>query len=152
LFGNYSSPLVIISASICKGMWECRYPSSKQTDFTLTFIIFLTMKSYFVYILTNKHHTVFYTGVTSDLEQRIFEHKTKFYPNSFTAKYNCEKLVYYEEYSDIDEAIKREKQLKKYKKSFKVNLITKINPDWKDLSEGWFEKKSIEFSLKINKA
>lgn len=77
------------------------------------------MKSYHIYILTNKKNTVLYTGVTSDLEQRVYEHKTKFYPKSFTAKYNCDKLIYFEEFADIEEAIHREKQLKRYKRSFK---------------------------------
>lgn len=104
-----------------------------------------------MYILTNKNNTVLYTGVTSDLEQRVYEHKTKFYPKSFTAKYNCDKLIYFEEFSDIEEAIHREKQLKRYKRSFKENLINSMNPDWNDLSAGWYEKPSIELGIKLNK-
>lgn len=108
------------------------------------------MKSYHIYILTNKKNTVLYTGVTSDLEQRVYEHKTKFYPKSFTAKYNCDKLIYFEEFADIEEAIHREKQLKRYKRSFKENLINSLNPDWNDLSAGWYEKPSIELGIKLN--
>lgn len=91
-----------------------------------------------------------YTGITSDLEQRVYEHKTKFYPRSFTARYNCDRLVYYEEFADVELAIKREKQVKKYKKLWKANLINQINSEWKDLSEGWFGSKSIAFSLSLN--
>ena len=91
-----------------------------------------------------------YTGVTSDLEQRVFEHKTKFHPDSFTAKYQCDRLVYYEEFADVEEAIKREKQIKKYKRIFKANLINQMNPEWKDLSEGWYDLKSIELGMSLN--
>jgi len=107
-------------------------------------------KTYFVYLMTNQHDTVIYTGITSDLEQRVFEHKTKQYPG-FTSKYNCDKLVYFEELDDVDEAIKREKQLKKYRRDWKENLIKKINPEWKDLSESWYDLKSIHFGMELNK-
>lgn len=86
-----------------------------------------------VYIMTNKHHTTFYTGVTSMLFARITEHKDKLYPKSFTAKYNIEKLVYFESFHSIEEAIAREKQVKKYRREKKIELIISINPGWKDL-------------------
>jgi putative endonuclease len=86
-----------------------------------------------VYIMTNQHHTVFYTGVTSDLQARVYEHKTKYYPKSFTAKYNADKLVYFENFHDVEEAINREKQIKKYRKEKKFALINSINPNWLDL-------------------
>jgi putative endonuclease len=86
-----------------------------------------------VYIMTNRHHTVFYTGVTSDLTTRVFQHKTKYYPKSFTARYNIEKLVYFENFHSIEEAISREKQVKKYRREKKIILIEGMNPDWRDL-------------------
>jgi putative endonuclease len=86
-----------------------------------------------VYILTNKSHTVLYTGVTSELYFRIKEHKEKYYPDSFTAKYNCSILLYYEQFSSIEEAIAKEKQIKNWKREWKINLINSINPEWKDL-------------------
>jgi len=86
-----------------------------------------------VYILTNFTNTVLYIGVTSDLISRIIEHKEKHYPSSFTAKYNCNKLVYYEQFFTIEEAIGREKQLKNWRREWKVNLINSINHEWKDL-------------------
>ena len=86
-----------------------------------------------VYILTNYSHTVLYIGVTSDLYSRIIQHKEKFYPNSFTAKYNCCKLVYYEQFITIEEAIGKEKQLKNWKRAWKINLINSENPNWEDL-------------------
>ena len=78
---------------------------------------------YYVYILTNKHHTVLYTGVTSDLMRRIYEHKSHADPNSFTAKSNVDKLVYFEETSDIRVAIEREKQIKSWSRRRKTDLI-----------------------------
>lgn len=88
-----------------------------------------------IYILTNKVHTVLYTGVTSDLFFRIKEHKEKFYPKSFSARYNCDLLVYYEQFSSIEEAIAKEKQIKNWQRAWKINLINTINPGWKDLFE-----------------
>lgn len=88
-----------------------------------------------IYILTNKVHTVLYTGVTSDLFFRIKEHKEKFYPKSFSARYNCDILVYYEQFSSIEEAIAKEKQIKNWQRAWKINLINTINPGWKDLFE-----------------
>ncbi|ANI90746.1 hypothetical protein A9P82_11370 [Arachidicoccus ginsenosidimutans] len=86
-----------------------------------------------VYIMTNAIHTVLYIGVTSDLYARVSEHKEKKYPTSFTARYNCSKLVYYETFSRIEEAIIREKQMKKWKRTWKLEAINKMNPQWKDL-------------------
>ena len=94
------------------------------------------MKKGYVYILTNKNKTVLYIGVTSNLLKRIYQHKTKFY-QGFTAKYNCNKLVYYEEYKNIVDAIKREKQLKSGNRKRKEQLINAENPNWVDLSEHW---------------
>jgi putative endonuclease len=90
----------------------------------------------YIYILTNKNNTTLYIGVTSDLIKRINEHKTKFHPESFTAKYNVDKLVYYEGFHSIEEAIHREKQLKAGTRKIKEELINKMNPEWKDL---WLE-------------
>jgi putative endonuclease len=88
-----------------------------------------------VYILTNAHHTVFYTGVTADPSSRIREHRMKFFPKSFTTRYNISKLVYYEVYPRIEEAIDREKQIKKYSRKKKFELILKMNSEWRDLFE-----------------
>ncbi|RYX88775.1 GIY-YIG nuclease family protein [bacterium] len=86
-----------------------------------------------VYILTNFTHTVFYIGVTSDLYFRIKDHIDKVYLDSFTAKYNCIKLVYFEQISTIEDAIGKEKQLKNWKRAWKINLINLHNPSWEDL-------------------
>ena len=88
-----------------------------------------------VYILTNQYHNVLYVGVTSDLTGRIWDHKNKTYSNSFTAKYNCHKLVYYEFYPRIEEAIAAEKALKGGNRNNKINLINSMNPTWLDLYE-----------------
>ena len=92
------------------------------------------MKGAYVYILSNKRNGTLYTGVTSNLVKRIFEHKEKVV-SGFSAKYNLDLLVYYEEWWNIEEAIQREKQLKAGNRKKKLSLIQSINPDWKDLSE-----------------
>jgi len=96
-------------------------------------------KSYFVYITTNnKRHTVFYTGVTNNLLNRIDQHKQKINENSFTAKYNVDKLIYYEMFANIGEAIFREKQIKGGSRKKKIALINNMNPTWRDLTEDFF--------------
>jgi len=90
-------------------------------------------KAGYVYILTNERNTVLYTGVTSDLVKRVHEHKGKMI-DGFTRKYNLNKLVYYEIYSDIKNAIEREKQIKAGSRKGKVELIESFNPGWEDLS------------------
>ncbi len=93
------------------------------------------MKAY-VYILFSKKLGTLYTGVTSNLIQRINQHKNKTL-NGFSAKYNVDKLGYYEEYNDIKNAIEREKQIKSRSRRIKIALIEKMNPEWKDLTEEW---------------
>ena len=97
------------------------------------------MKTYFVYIMSNPKRTVVYTGVTNNLESRVFQHKTKDKPSSFTAKYNCKSLVYWEAFGDINEAITREKQIKGWRRIRKDRLIKRLNPGLTDLSKGWYE-------------
>ena len=87
---------------------------------------------YFVYILTNRHHTVLYTGVTNDLLRRVFEHRDKAIAG-FANRYNVDKLVYYEETPDVNAAIAREKQIKAGSRRKKIVLIDGMNPDWRDL-------------------
>jgi len=87
-----------------------------------------------VYILTNKNNSVLYTGVTSDLKSRLFNHKEKKYQNSFTSRYNVYKLVYYRGFHNIEEAIAEEKRIKAGSRKKKIELIESINPDWQDLS------------------
>jgi putative endonuclease len=88
----------------------------------------------FVYIVTNKNNTVLYTGVTNDLTVRITQHKEKKHPGSFSARYNLCKLVYYESFETIGEAIKREKLIKGGSRKKKLELINGLNPEWADLS------------------
>ena len=92
--------------------------------------------SYYVYIVASKSGTL-YLGVTNNLERRIYEHKNKL-ADGFTRKYDCNKLIYYEEYKDIDEAIEREKQIKKWRRDKKEYLIKQLNPTWNDLSINWY--------------
>lgn len=96
------------------------------------------MKRSYIYILTNKSKTTLYIGVTNNLQRRVLEHKTSLV-DGFTKKYNLNELMYFEEFSQIERAIAREKQLKKWHKEWKWNLIKETNPSLVDLSTGWFE-------------
>jgi len=92
------------------------------------------MKQSYIYILTNNRNTTLYTGVTSNLKKRVWEHKNNVV-KGFTKKYGLHKFVYYEIFEDIEQAIKREKQIKGGSRQDKISLITKNNPDYKDLYE-----------------
>ena len=92
------------------------------------------MKSFYVYILTNKRNGTLYIGVTSDLTKRIWQHKEGVV-DGFTKKYNLKKLVYYESHGNAENAIRREKRLKEWKRKWKINLIEDQNPEWEDLYE-----------------
>ena len=89
--------------------------------------------NYYVYILTNKNKNVLYVGVTSNLIRRVYEHKNHFIPNSFTAKYNITRLVYFEETTDVKAALEREKQIKSWSRIKKFFLIREKNPSMEDL-------------------
>ena len=96
-------------------------------------------KGGYIYIMSNYQRSVLYVGVTSDLRKRIYEHQNKIYPDSFTAKYNLSICVYYEGFFSIEEAIAREKQLKRWNRKKKEHLINSFNKDWKDLSVEIFQ-------------
>ena len=93
-------------------------------------------KEYYVYILTNRSNKVLYTGVTNNLEARLYQHRNDLTPG-FASKYRCHKLVYYETFPDVRDAIQREKQIKKGPRARKVSLIEQLNPKWLDLAKGW---------------
>lgn len=93
------------------------------------------MRQYYVYIMTNNSRTL-YTGVTNNLQRRVYEHKSKLV-KGFTERYNLKKLVYYEETNDINSAITREKQIKGWLREKKIKLIEENNSEWKDLSADW---------------
>lgn len=88
----------------------------------------------YVYILTSKNHSVLYVGRSKQLKQRLIQHKNNG-KDTFTGKYNVHKLVYFETTKYVNNAIKRERQIKKWNRQWKINLINGLNPDWKDLSE-----------------
>ncbi|MDQ3100041.1 MAG: GIY-YIG nuclease family protein [Bacteroidota bacterium] len=92
---------------------------------------------YYVYIVTNKGNTVVYTGVTNNIHRRLFEHRVGCAPNPFAWRYQCWKLVHFEEFQSIKEAIKKESRLKNWLRVWKDELIEKENPKWLDLSKGW---------------
>ncbi|MCL2017708.1 MAG: GIY-YIG nuclease family protein [Alphaproteobacteria bacterium] len=91
-------------------------------------------RKYYVYMLANKYNNVLYIGVTGNIKNRTIAHKTHI-NKGFSSKYNCDKLVYYEEFNEITEAIIREKRLKKWKREYKDALINRINPLWEDMWE-----------------
>jgi putative endonuclease len=93
-------------------------------------------RKYYVYILTNWNNTVLYVGVTSNLTRRIYEHKNKVV-SGFTEKYNLSKLVYFQETNDVLSAITREKEIKRWRRDKKADLVSSMNPEWRDLSELW---------------
>jgi len=97
------------------------------------------MRQYYVYIMTNRSKTL-YTGVTNNLERRVYEHKQKLVPG-FTSTYNITVLVYFEMTTDVKVALSREKQIKGWLRSKKISLIEAVNPEWKDLSAEWFERR-----------
>jgi putative endonuclease len=93
-------------------------------------------RRYYVYLITNWNNKVMYVGVTNNLERRIYEHKKKLV-KGFTKKYNVNKLVYFEETQDVTTAINREKEIKKWRREKKNQLVNRINPTWQDLSLEW---------------
>lgn len=101
----------------------------------------MPLNTYYVYLMSNKTNKVLYTGVTNNLERRLREHKNK-QIEGFTKRYNVTKLVYFEQTSDINSAITREKQIKGWLREKKNNLIESVNPDWKDLSDDWINLSS----------
>lgn len=99
---------------------------------------------YYVYMLTNKNNRVLYTGVTNDLERRLYEHEHGL-ADGFTKKYKVHKLVYFDSTTDVIVAIEREKQIKGCTRAKKNSLIENVNPDWHDLSEDW--KRNSEYKM-----
>jgi putative endonuclease len=87
--------------------------------------------------MASKANGVIYLGVTDNIEERVREHKNKIYPRSFTVRYNCENLVYFEEFENGEEASTRERQFKKWKREWKIKLVEEMNPNWSDLSINW---------------
>ncbi len=94
------------------------------------------MKQYYVYLMASFKQTL-YVGVTNDLARRVHQHKTKADPDSFTARYNIDRLVYFETFGDVRDAIAREKEIKAWRRSKKVALIESQNPTWKELTFNW---------------
>ncbi|HET9744235.1 MAG TPA: GIY-YIG nuclease family protein [Chitinophagaceae bacterium] len=114
---------------------EVKFLCHAGLDPAPVFVAFIM--AFFVYIMSNYTRTVLYTGVTNDLLKRVMQHKNG-QGSIFTSKYKCYSLVYYEEYMDANSAIAREKQLKKWHRQWKIELITKNNPAMLDLATDWF--------------
>src|SRR3954469_18780005 len=96
----------------------------------------MARRTYWVYIMTNQSGTL-YAGVTGNLERRIYEHRHRLIPG-FASRYRVDRLIYVEAFSEIRDAIAREKQIKAWRRSHKVDLIAQANPEWRDLGEEWF--------------
>ena len=97
---------------------------------------------YFAYIVASRSLTL-YVGMTRDLMKRVFEHKRRLH-EGFSATYNCDRLVWFEQYGEVGNAIAREKQLKRWRREKKIALIVESNPTWVDLSEGWYTREQLE--------
>lgn len=104
--------------------------------------------SNYTYILTNKNKTVLYVGATRNLKTRMTQHKTKYYPKSFSAQYNCYNLMYYELFETYNEALAREKQLKSGNRKRKISLIESKNPDWLDLASSYASLGGEDYLIK----
>ena len=110
------------------------------------------MKSGFTYIMTNKHHNVLYTGCTTDIVRRVWQHKNHYYKGSFTDKYNCEYCVYYESFPNYNLSIERENQIKNMSRQEKIDLINQMNPEWKELvTEKGFMRKPEPWSEQVKR-
>lgn len=129
LFHRFEYQLITVRYLLNRKSGHCEARSNLSNS-QLNLIV---LKPGFTYIVTNYTNTTLYIGVTSNLYDRIKQHKNKIYPNSFSAKYNLNKLVYFEQFQMIEDAIGREKQLKGGSRLAKVQLIESINPDWNDL-------------------
>ena len=105
--------------------------------------------SYFTYIMASRSHTL-YIGVSGDLRKRVFQHKWKEH-EGFTARYNCDRLVWFERYQDVNKAIAREKELKGWRRSKKIAVIELANPTWADLSRDWFEYEPADFRRALDR-
>ena len=109
----------------------------------------MNTRRYYVYIMTNKSRTL-YTGITNDLERRVFEHKQKLV-KGFTSKYNITRLVWHEEFQDVEQALEGEKKIKGWLRSKKNALIEAMNPEWKDLAENWYSKNGCKYDYSEHK-
>jgi putative endonuclease len=105
--------------------------------------------SCFAYIMASRSHTL-YIGVTGDLQKRVFEHKWKEH-DGFAARYNCDRLVWFESYQDVTKAIAREKQLKGWRREKKIALIEKTNPVWVDLSRDWYDAEPADWKRALGR-
>ena len=105
--------------------------------------------SYFTYMMASRSHTL-YIGVTGDLRKRVFQHKWKEH-DGFTARYNCDRLVWFEEYQEVIKAIAREKELKGWRRSKKIALIESANPTWADLSRDWYEVEPADYRRALDR-
>lgn len=97
------------------------------------------MKQYYIYIIANKRNGTIYVGSTSDLEGRMWDHKNKTIPGSFSSRYCLNKLIYYEEQPDAKTMVSRERTIKHWPRKYKLSLIGENNPEWNDLSLDWFD-------------
>ena len=106
--------------------------------------------TFFTYIMTSRSHTL-YIGVSGNLRKRVFEHKWREH-DGFTEKYNCDRLVWFESYQDIQQAIEREKQLKRWRREKKIQLIEATNPAWVDLSRDWYDAEPADLRRAIDRS
>lgn len=112
-------------------------------------ILRVKVHAYFVYIMASRSHTL-YGGVSGNLRTRVFEHKWKEH-EGFTARYNCDRLIWFEQYQEVAQAITREKELKGWRRSKKIALIESVNPAWTDLSRDWYEYEPADYRRALDR-
>jgi putative endonuclease len=105
--------------------------------------------TYLTYIMASRSHTL-YVGMTSDLHHRVFEHKGH-EKGGFTARYNCDRLVWFESFREVYDAIQREKELKGWRREKKINLIEQSNPTWQDLSRDWYDVEPADYRRALDR-
>ncbi len=106
-------------------------------------------RTYFTYIMASRSHTL-YIGMTGDLRQRVFQHKWH-EKGGFTARYNCDRLVWFQSFSEVSDTIQREKELKGWRREKKINLIEQTNPTWQDLSRDWYEYEPADYQRALDR-
>jgi putative endonuclease len=119
----------LLSREAPSARWHLSFPRRREPRPEY----FNSMNQYFVYILASKRNGTLYIGITNDIDRRVYEHRNGII-EGFTKEYHVHMLVHVEEYSEVNDAIVREKRLKKWNRQWKIDLIEKTNPDWKDLS------------------
>ena len=128
---------------------DLRLPFLRRQSLLPAYHVHMHEGDYFTYIMASRSHTL-YIGITGDLLKRVFQHKWKEH-GGFTARYNCDRLVWFESHQDVQTAIAREKELKGWRRSKKIALIESVNPTWADLSRNWYDLEPADYRRALDR-